>query len=425
MLENLLSFFDRVVVLNLQDRSDRWNRFLRSLPSDWPFRAPLRFPAVRGDVNSTPSWWNESPGAWGCYQSHAQVIRDAIRDNLDSILILEDDAIFREDFAVNLRQFLRELPIDWSMIYLGGEHIQWESGLPERISENVYRPYNVNRTHGYAIRGQEMMKAIAHHLEPAEIEKSTHHIDHHLGEFQKATKSRGIYVPKKWLIGQSGGASDVATWKTSATFFADSYHFVEPTITKHLVFVLSPVFPLSEHGAKIIRSLGIPLKKGDPIQQSNNPRQVVMNDSGSVVDASFEHLALALFDAHTLEPRVATEKRRALIRIWSSVHCSSFDKACEWLCLAHPLLPLVTVDIANVWQHFRVVLVDSKENEALNWICQQRRDWSIDQCVTYVRTMIECCHLAEQLFPRQVICISQSELNDSPKTVAEKIKYQL
>lgn len=419
MFENLRTYFDRVVVLNLAERADRWTRFLRSLPQDWPFRVPLRFPAVKGDLSTVPSWWKESPGAWGCYRSHLKVIQDAIRDQVNSILILEDDAIFCEDFGTLVRQFLLELPDDWSMIYLGGEHIEWEMGLPVKIRENVYRPFNVNRTHCYAIRGRSMLQSIANHLEPSQIKTSQHHIDHHLGEFQKATESEGVYVPRKWLIGQAGGASDVATWKTSATFFPDSYHFAEPKVDRELIVIASPLFTLSQQIARVVRSCGIPTKKGERVAKL----MTVSEDStDSVVDSSFEYLMSTLFEVPSMLARTEQQKRQKLLQIWSSVHCSSFGDRYSPLYLTHPLIPVVLIELSRIWTHLKVVAVKADETEVLNQIGEEQPGWSAEKCVQYARVLIESCELAEQVLSPRVLCLSSSELSDSPDTVGRSIK---
>ncbi len=48
--------------------------------------------------------------------------------------------------SLNLKAYVRELPEDWGLAYLGGQHLYAAKHPPKKISDRVYRPYNVNRT---------------------------------------------------------------------------------------------------------------------------------------------------------------------------------------------------------------------------------------------------------------------------------------
>ena len=73
-------------------------------------------------------------------------------------------------------------------------------GAHNGIVENVYRPFNANRTHAYAVRGTEMLNVLNKHLHARDwFEK--HHIDHHYGRLHQ-TGQYGVYVPRRWLVGQ-------------------------------------------------------------------------------------------------------------------------------------------------------------------------------------------------------------------------------
>ena len=65
--KNLESLFQRVAVISLERRPERWKVFLEKLPANWPFGFPLRFPAIDGSIHRPPHWWREGPGAWDCY----------------------------------------------------------------------------------------------------------------------------------------------------------------------------------------------------------------------------------------------------------------------------------------------------------------------------------------------------------------------
>lgn len=210
---DLHSFFDRVLVINLDRRPDRWNSFKKNLPTDWPFRAPERFRAIDGRHVKPPDWWREGGGAWGCYRSHARVLEDCLQNGIGNVLVLEDDAVFCDHFSAEARTFLSNVPSDWEMLYLGGQHLDVGKVPPRRVNDWVYEPYNVNRTHAMAIKGPEFMQVLYRHLHQWNHWLRGNHIDHHLGRLHRE-RNRRIYAPKSWLIGQAAGQSDIS-WRNA------------------------------------------------------------------------------------------------------------------------------------------------------------------------------------------------------------------
>jgi len=122
-------------------------------------------------------------------------------------LILEDDAVPCDDFTSRIRLFLEAMPKDWGMIYLGGQHLMAGSHPPQRVNAEVFRPYNVNRTHAFAL-SREGMKAVYKHLCRQDW-NIAQHIDHHLGRLHMSA-SLPVYCPKEWLIGQASGTSRIS-----------------------------------------------------------------------------------------------------------------------------------------------------------------------------------------------------------------------
>jgi hypothetical protein len=92
-------------------------------------------------------------------------------------------------------------------VYLGGEHLKQNIRLPRRINDWVYRPFNVNRTHCFGLRGRAAMELVYRYLNAFPSWTAQHHIDHHLGTLHAAME-RGLYVPRRWLVQQQGGQSD-------------------------------------------------------------------------------------------------------------------------------------------------------------------------------------------------------------------------
>ena len=160
----LFNMFDRVYVINLPRREERLKAFFRQVPADWPFRLPEQYIAIDGGLATPPDWWKGGKGAWGCYRAHLRILEDCLSNEVNSVLILEDDAVFVEGFAKKVHEFWNHLPEDWAMVYLGGQHIQEHLRLPRKLNEWVYRPFNVNRCHCYGFRGRAMIERAYKHL---------------------------------------------------------------------------------------------------------------------------------------------------------------------------------------------------------------------------------------------------------------------
>jgi GR25 family glycosyltransferase involved in LPS biosynthesis len=100
-------YFDKVVVINLDRRTDRMDQLipqLESLGIEYE-----RHSAVDGKELGI------SPVVAGT-MSHTQVLK---KYQGQRILILEDDALFCENFNEKLNEVMQKLPEDWDLFYLG------------------------------------------------------------------------------------------------------------------------------------------------------------------------------------------------------------------------------------------------------------------------------------------------------------------
>jgi hypothetical protein len=193
--------FDRVVVINLDRRPDRLAAFYERLNGRLD---AMPYPATDGHEDPPPAWWKTTPGAWGCYQSHRAVIDYALAVEVESILVLEDDATFVPDFADRLAAL--EPPADCGQLYLGGQHLS----RAEPVGPGLVRGRNVNRTHAYAVFGRPALETLRDHLRPdPAIWKARHHVDHHYGLLHRERRI-ACYAVTPWLCGQAAGTSDVS-----------------------------------------------------------------------------------------------------------------------------------------------------------------------------------------------------------------------
>lgn len=205
---DLLHFFERVYVVSLPRRPDRLAGFQEALrKAAWPFKTPEVFPAIDGQKVPHPPRWTQGGGAWGCLMSHQTLIQKCLNENVQSVLLMEDDALPCTDFTTHVTGYLSHLPQNWQMLYLGGQHLYAQHHPPQAVNEWVVRPFNVNRTHAFALT-RSGMKAVYLHLLRCDWHPR-HHIDHHLGRLH-GSRAINVYCPTYWLIGQAQGKSNIA-----------------------------------------------------------------------------------------------------------------------------------------------------------------------------------------------------------------------
>ena len=204
---------DAAFVISLARRPDRLAAFCDRVPADWSLPEIDVWPAVDGQEVERPAWWRTSPGAWGCYQSHAAIVNHCLAENIDRVLVLEDDSTFAADFTARLDAL--EVPDDCQQLYLGGQHLS----PADRGPSGLVVGRNVNRTHAFALLGCDTLEIFRQHLEPGSHWTSRQHIDHHLGSLHRHRRIR-VYAVSPWLCGQAAGSSDVGRGSTTERWWS-------------------------------------------------------------------------------------------------------------------------------------------------------------------------------------------------------------
>ena len=220
----LTDAFERVFILNLQfktDRRERLSQHLDALGLVDPEKVVWQR-AICGDWTGHPAWWSAGNGAWGCLMSHVRVCEDAIHDSLANYLVLEDDVVFHPRATEMLEGLMIHLPQDWGQLYLGGQYLHQEPQIVDGTFGKVMRPFNVNRTHAFALNRPAMGPFLRHVLHspdymgyeiaPDGMPKlcgNHFHIDHQLGRAHERA-DWPVYSPRWWLAGQDAGESNVS-----------------------------------------------------------------------------------------------------------------------------------------------------------------------------------------------------------------------
>lgn len=176
-----------------------------------------RFPRV-------PFWRDgnglDRRGHTACYWGHVQMWRQALArgdSNFEtgSALFFEDDAILDVDFWPRALDAYDDLPDDWDILYLGGQHCIHGRPRPEAFSKNLYKIQNVNRLHAYAIRLSSLPKIIlwfeenhdwGHNFNDPKTGKSEAEVDYAIGSLTESGFLNG-YALRKWAAVQGAGKS--------------------------------------------------------------------------------------------------------------------------------------------------------------------------------------------------------------------------
>jgi glycosyl transferase family 25 len=145
---NLYEYFDRISIIHLPERTDRFNALvveLRSLGIDIA-QSKIDIPhAPRpADANGFPS-----RGVYGNFLSHLGIVRRALNDGLGAVWVLEDDAIFSRRMCRSQDALVDRLQRgDWDICYFGHSLTKELSGQPAGL---VAPPADFIWAHCYAL----------------------------------------------------------------------------------------------------------------------------------------------------------------------------------------------------------------------------------------------------------------------------------
>lgn len=200
-----MNYFDKIYCINLDSRKDRWDSAEKQFKS---YGLDVeRVSAVKGsDLNL--DWPPEiKEGAVGCSLSHLFVMKMAKQLGLKNYLILEDDIEFDPEFVSKFNLIQNQIPDDWDMLYLGGQHYHG-MGL-EQITENIFKCEYTLTTHSFAV------KETVYDLFINKLTNITKPCDVH---FASEHKNINAYVIIPHLTWQSQSYSDVENAYADYTF---------------------------------------------------------------------------------------------------------------------------------------------------------------------------------------------------------------
>ena len=116
--------FKKAIVLTNKGRPDQLDLFYSRLDAaKWPFMRPESMLAVDGETVPTPAGWENNKLEWGRTRSYMAALEQAITNNVDCILIMEDGIKPTNDFRSLISRFVTQVPKDWDGIVLSGQQI--------------------------------------------------------------------------------------------------------------------------------------------------------------------------------------------------------------------------------------------------------------------------------------------------------------
>lgn len=152
----IMDFFSHVYVINLDKRTDRWAAVQNELRKLGVAHRTTRISGV--DLGSHD----------GCTASHKKFLDIAIANGRGVSLVLEDDAVIRDDWNEILQNGLKchvnsnippyhqcknTLPGDWDILYLGYNLDPHSQGTrsPNFVAHNLVQLHGCLTTHMYAV----------------------------------------------------------------------------------------------------------------------------------------------------------------------------------------------------------------------------------------------------------------------------------
>jgi glycosyl transferase family 25 len=146
-------FFERIFCINLDRRPERWQQAYEEFSRAGIEARVERFPGIE-----------DSNPRRGCALSHQACIKEAQRSGCSSVLIFEDDVVWREWSSVSeatLTRAVTELKRDqsWQLFYLGGR-LQRQA---RAVSPDVFES-RLWSTHAYAVSDRAFEEMAAFEL---------------------------------------------------------------------------------------------------------------------------------------------------------------------------------------------------------------------------------------------------------------------
>lgn len=153
---NFEDYWDKILVINLARRTDRWERFKCEMAKI----GVTKYERFNGH-DKPNGGESKGSGNFGCVASHRGVLELICHFGWGRTLVLEDDAevIDPKNFATLWDHMSSRIP-EWDMLYIGGH---WGSAPLGRVNPNILRVDTMLTTSSYGIT-HETARCLAPHV---------------------------------------------------------------------------------------------------------------------------------------------------------------------------------------------------------------------------------------------------------------------
>lgn len=112
-------FFERIYVINLPERVDRRKDIIRELSKAELPLTPNKIEIFSATRPESAERFPSIP-VRGCFLSHLAILKQAKREGLANVLVIEDDLTIAKKFVPNQAAIVEQLTqSDWGFVYLG------------------------------------------------------------------------------------------------------------------------------------------------------------------------------------------------------------------------------------------------------------------------------------------------------------------
>jgi len=142
-------YIDKFFVINLDISEDRL-RYIKKQCLTAKINID-RWPGVNGSKLNLKNLRNKNilddserkllPGAIGCSLSHIKLWNHILTKGYTNVVILEDDCIVPRNFYEKFNDYIKQVPKNWDIIYLGASNIN-----ATKINKNVLKPNSITGT---------------------------------------------------------------------------------------------------------------------------------------------------------------------------------------------------------------------------------------------------------------------------------------
>lgn len=205
---NLSNYFDKIFCINLDSRKDRWDAVQKQF--DTHDFSVERIPAIAGSKMNLQFPPEIKEGAVGCSLSQLFAFMLAKQYGTNSFLLFEDDVEFDPDFMHKFIRYYSEVPDDWDILYLGGQHFH---GMNlNQVSEHIYKCEYTLSAHSVAFKFRvydRFINSLIDITKPCDVHYAQSH------------KELNAYVMVPHLTWQRNDYSDIEKFNVDYTFLKD------------------------------------------------------------------------------------------------------------------------------------------------------------------------------------------------------------